>query len=416
MQEHECQSNVSAGKIHVLGLDPIKEKLGDKWKRLSGLVHKLFETAIKDAQSPSDQYVVLDELSYALVFHDLSFEEADRICASISTKVCKALFGEQIDEVSVRSVVSAIKNPPLKEDKLDIGWIEDVLERSGSETIYAQSVQSSSKEPVAIVERNKLRPQPSGIEQIKNAHDELGKCGLQLGFFPIWDLHRGTSSALSLKPFRGSANQPRGIGRFPQLEGEPLIKMEIAVLNGANAYATRLAEANQICAVFVPVSYKMLSGFHARIRYITALQAVHARSSTPLVLQIDAIPSGTPAIRIGELSAMMRFPNTKVTLKFQSLRAIPDFDFQLSVASLDGVMPADSNVSVVEKITSDFVRTASLQKVTTLIEELDTPESVSLARHCNVRFGIGTALSMRSFSGLEDIPKFPLSEQSLWKI
>jgi hypothetical protein len=41
----------AAAKLHVLNLAPIKAKLGGKWPKLSELVHKLFEKAIRDAQS-----------------------------------------------------------------------------------------------------------------------------------------------------------------------------------------------------------------------------------------------------------------------------------------------------------------------------------------------------------------------------
>ena len=38
---------VSTAKLHILQLEPIKEKLGDRWSRLSDLVHKLFEKTLK---------------------------------------------------------------------------------------------------------------------------------------------------------------------------------------------------------------------------------------------------------------------------------------------------------------------------------------------------------------------------------
>src|ERR1700709_2518077 len=59
-------AQVSAAKLHVLQLGPIKDRLGDKWPKLSGLVHQLFEAAIRTAQGPRDHFVRLDELSYVV--------------------------------------------------------------------------------------------------------------------------------------------------------------------------------------------------------------------------------------------------------------------------------------------------------------------------------------------------------------
>ena len=42
-------AQVSAAKLHVLQLEPIKAKMGEKWERLSSLVHKLFEKTLRQA-------------------------------------------------------------------------------------------------------------------------------------------------------------------------------------------------------------------------------------------------------------------------------------------------------------------------------------------------------------------------------
>src|ERR1051326_6186043 len=81
---------VPTAKLHVLGLSPLKDKLGPKWERLSDLVHKLFERAIAKAQRPGDHFVVLDELSYAVTFSNLSLDQADLVCATIAREVCRS--------------------------------------------------------------------------------------------------------------------------------------------------------------------------------------------------------------------------------------------------------------------------------------------------------------------------------------
>jgi len=87
----------SAAKLHVLGIAPLKRRLGPRWERLSALVHRLVEKAIRSAQSPNDHCIILDELSYAVTFGELSIAESSRICATIAREVCEHLFGDQID-------------------------------------------------------------------------------------------------------------------------------------------------------------------------------------------------------------------------------------------------------------------------------------------------------------------------------
>src|SRR4051812_27768863 len=96
---------VPAAKLHVLQLEPIKAKVGERWPRLSLLVHTLFENALKRAQGPLDHFVQVDELSYVVTFHGRSLHETTLACAAIAQEVCARLFGEGAEEVSVRSVV-----------------------------------------------------------------------------------------------------------------------------------------------------------------------------------------------------------------------------------------------------------------------------------------------------------------------
>jgi hypothetical protein len=107
----KMQAKVPAAKLHVLALTPLKEQLGAKWPRLSQLVHKLFETAIARAQGPGDYFAQLDELSYIAIFRNLTVADATQVCATIAREVCLALFGDQVEEVSVRNVVSSITIP-----------------------------------------------------------------------------------------------------------------------------------------------------------------------------------------------------------------------------------------------------------------------------------------------------------------
>ena len=88
------QGQVPAAKLHVLQLEPIKAKLGPKWEKLSALVHTLFEKSLRRAQGPADHFLLVDEMSYVVTFHNLSLEEASLACASVAKEVCDLLFGD----------------------------------------------------------------------------------------------------------------------------------------------------------------------------------------------------------------------------------------------------------------------------------------------------------------------------------
>jgi len=101
-------TTISAAKVHVLQLDPIKQRVGDRWPRLSLLVHKLVHTALQKAQGPRDHFESVGELAYIATFHNLNQQEADAALADIVQKVCEKLWGAGVQEISVRSVVGEV--------------------------------------------------------------------------------------------------------------------------------------------------------------------------------------------------------------------------------------------------------------------------------------------------------------------
>src|SRR5262249_61306207 len=98
-------AQTAAAKLHVLNLGPIKERLGGKWPKLSGLVQKLFETAMRDAQGPSDNFVLIDELCYMVTFNCFTFLDATVACTAVAQKVCENFFSSTCYEVYVCAVV-----------------------------------------------------------------------------------------------------------------------------------------------------------------------------------------------------------------------------------------------------------------------------------------------------------------------
>lgn len=399
-----------AGKVQVLGMAPLKERLGPKWNRLSDLVHKLFETAIRRVQGPSDHFIAVDELSYLVTFRDLSFEETNLACTAIAREACQMLFGDQIGEVTVRSLVAAILAPKGFDLNPSARAIDSVLEARGTETIVAQSVHTGSSGPV-VFPSEKVRPAAAtSFAEIERAHAALEALGVRLGLFPVWELRKASASSVFLVPFVDSGGQRVATGRraLEGLSDEKVTEIEISLLQAAFAYASRVHQEGRLCATGIGVSYATLSMFHSRIRFVTALQKKKTSPSSPLLLKIEQIPDGAPIARIAELVAMFRFPNVRVTVEFQHLNAMPDLDIRIGAAGLGGSLPATVDPEFAERMMTRLAHRVAGQKAFAFIDRLDTPRLLADAQANGIRFGTGAALSSRHLSGLEPLPTFPL--------
>ena len=402
---------VASAKIHVLGLAPLKKKLGPRWDKLSDLVHKLFETAIEKVQGPSDHFMPLDELSYAVTFRDLSLTETNLACIVIAKDVCRLLFGKQIDEIAVRTIVGEIVASAFTDDCKDRALIERLIEQHGTETVVTQSVHAATRHPEVSVLSHPPRPPQLATDQIDLAHHAAANLGAGLGLFPVWELSKATSSSLILAPFTSNAGAIVSCGRraLGSADEKQILEIEIAMLNAAAAYADRVAGAGKICAIAVGVSYETLGGFHSRIRYITALQKIKTQPSTPILLKLEQIPVGTPLARVAELVAMLRAPNIRALLEFQTLMSLPSLDIKLGAIGIGGQMPAGTDHVNALLIAERVARQAANQKAFAFIDRLDTGRLVEAAISCHIRFGTGSAVSSCHFTGLEEIPEFPMT-------
>jgi hypothetical protein len=402
---------VPAAKLHVLGLLPIKNKLGEKWPRLSGLVHSLFEKAISNAQGPSDHFIILDELSYVVSFHHLSMEEAGLACAAIAQEVCKLLFGADVEDISVRSLVGLVSPQLFEAGSAAAAKISELLEQSGGEIIVKRS-DSALVAPRTSV--NSPSPRMEGWSEgkwISRAHQLATSAGRKFGFFPVWDLSKRNSFSLYASLWSGATFKNlipvrrALVGR----DESQIVEMEAALLFAAADYACRFHAAQKICALGIGVSYETMSGFHTRIRYIGLLKTIQTFSNCPLMIRVEQVPKGTPLGRIAEIVAMMSIPNIRVSLEFKEPRTLPEMNIRLGAMGIGCVLPADCDATDAASIAQRLVRGATDQKGFAFLHGLSSPSLLSAARDNGVRVGSGSAIGRgESFTGLEPLPEFPL--------
>jgi hypothetical protein len=402
---------IPAAKIHVLGLGALQIRLGPKWNKLSSYVHKLFESAIVRAQGPSDHFVRLDDLSYAVTFHRLSLAEADLACLAIAKEICQLLFGENIDEISVRNLVGEIASSKIH-DAENLGTvIEEALEESGKETVVTQSVERVPPEPFVWSPSDAPKPSEVRLGKIEAAHALLESIGLQAGFLPIWDLKTDQSSTMFLLPYWGAngiVNMSGGLA-LGSLAEEVRVQVEIALLHAASGFAERLHSEKKVCAVGVGVSHRSLSVLHSRIRYITALSKIKTFTECPVLLKIERVPDGAPQARLAELIAMLKAPNVRCMIEFERADLIPAVDVRLGAIGLGGVLPAGAGFDVARRMAENLARRTQPLKMFAFMNGLDAVPSVDAARLSNIRFGSGEALGIRYASGIGEVPNFPLS-------
>lgn len=408
-KEAPVNITLPAAKLNLLQLEPIKARIGERWPRMSLLVHSLFERALRREQGPHDHFVQLEELSYVVTFHDRSPAEAAAVCSAIAREVCERLFGEGVEEVSVRSVVGEITEDQLSAQVGGVA-IADFLEQTGVEKIVTKSSAPPSQEEECEQAGRAVDARAPG-HAVLEAHSFMEQLGRRLGFFPLWDLKKHSCSVLFLSPVGGkSESAPHAINASAFLPEGPdgdLGKLELRLLRAAGEYAQRVHASQKVCAVGTGVSYDTLSSFSGRVRYITTLKEIHTTPVCPLLLKIESIPQGVHLGRLNEIMNMVAGPNVRFMLEFSE--RIPELESRMGAAGIGAVLADDCPAGRAEAILKSLPNRLLRQQAFGYVSGLNTPALARLAETHNLRFGLGAALSRHHYTGLETVPDFPVS-------
>lgn len=377
---------VPAAKLHVLQLEPIKAKVGEKWPRLAQLVHVLFEKALKRAQGPLDHFVPVGELSYIATFHGRTAEEAAIACASVAREVCELLFGDDAGDIAVRSLVGTVPESHARPD-ISTDIIVETLERTGQEVLIT-----------------KTRGNAGRVEEVRRSRAVATHYPIRL--CPVWDMGKFTSSFLFLSPAGTGADTRR---YDENRDDERFAEQEIRLLQAAGEYAQRVQVAGKICAVGVGVGWQTLSGSSMRQRYVAALKALQAAPNCPLLVKIEGVPMGMPIARLAEMVAMLGAGGVRVLAEFAADISIPDLNIKIGAVGIGTRLPTGCSFEKAQEIMKMLNRRLLRQSAFSFVGGLANRGFVELASEMHVRFGLGAALDKgMHLTGSEQIPDFPL--------
>src|ERR1700759_2575933 len=174
----------SAGKIQMLDLAALKERMGAKWERMAVPVQQFFEAAIRRNLGTGDIFYRSGELSYLMVFRGLSTAETELKCAAISEEVCQRLFGENGESITLRNLIGHMDLTDLPSDAGQVAGLDVRLERDGQEILITRTAAGTgARNRPATADRERrvrLVNRDAGLQRIKAGE-------IAFAYRPIWD-------------------------------------------------------------------------------------------------------------------------------------------------------------------------------------------------------------------------------------
>ena len=179
-----------AGSIHLMGLESLREKLGNRWEAASSRIQQLAEKLLDQHLGPTDAWFRHGNGAYVVVFATLGPEQARLICAKVVEELQTLLLGHADTEtITVHTAVHEIGADVI----FVPARLKDMLDGALHQSI--QAARDAQVSGGAAAGRAAVAPQPVGPLTVK--------------YRPVWDAKRQVLSTYIARCYR---NRP---GRSP---------------------------------------------------------------------------------------------------------------------------------------------------------------------------------------------------------
>ncbi|MBI1216100.1 MAG: hypothetical protein GC185_09820 [Alphaproteobacteria bacterium] len=315
---------ISSGRLQMLGLKKIKNRMGKHWWSLQEAVYGTVEEVIRENIKKGDLYIRYGEETYVLIFADADRTESDLRAKLIADEVRKRLLAlkrPELAELTVRGDASSLREDEI-EDK-DMHAVAGMM----AEPTAAQLAEPPEKP---------ARKAENGGEGESEGESETGegggkkKSGAHLSFespttvktvmveagplsnvsaarqapseftfVPLWDVKRKALTTYLCMP------APRGEGALSPLDwyGEmsecrpysARVELDLLMLEAVSKTMRRMAEAERKLIVVCPVHYDTLYRQESMDRFIRAAQSIPKSLQKCLEILLTGLPAELPA-------------------------------------------------------------------------------------------------------------------------
>ncbi|MBB6252246.1 GGDEF domain-containing protein [Nitrospirillum iridis] len=385
----QSQRTATAGSLHMVGLELLKEKLGARWPAVAGRVIQLTERLLAQTLGPADAWFRYGDERFVVVFAQLGKTEAALVCAGMVENLQKLLLGDgDTAEIRVHSAVDQVDAHVVFQSNSLKNMLDDAAtsataatNTAAATTVAAQAVPPPAPEAAA----SRVMPW-MGL-------DALGPAPLQVVFRPVWDRPHQTLSIHLARAMR-----PRQ-GRLPlwgydcagDESAQKILDLDLDVL--CKALGTYMDTFSNQCRCFlaVPVHFESLATLARRLEYVMAVRTIPTEFMRFLYFYVVGLPHGVPSGRASDIiGALKPFCRTVIAMTEFSGHDLPALA-SAGVKMVHTVLPAGG----VERWGTEifrFAHEAQRLRLSPSMEGLDRISDQAYADAAGIPFQIGDAI------------------------
>lgn len=315
LEQLRKSGSVLAGRVQLIGLDKIRDSLGDRWEEKRDHVLAIATQIIKEQMASPDYWRLVGEASFLLVFARASRAEAELRTATILDRIHRRLLGEgaPFDQVEVKTLVVEVDGRVAFRE---VDAVEILMRALAEEERAAQ---------VAPV------PRPGA--------DPLLPPSLRFRYRPVWQVRKST-----VDTYQCVAEAVTPDGRVMRdyrvlpggMRSSLVSELDERALKCVIADLSELAESgiDPLPSLAVTVHCRTLETPATRQAYLKLCNEIPEALRQHLVFEVAALPSFAPEARIHNFAFLLRAFSRALALRVQDPNHYPASLRQLGIHAL----------------------------------------------------------------------------------
>lgn len=343
------------GQLQFLGLDEVKQHLGDRWEKKKNFIRSLCQRTVKPHIGKSDLCLEYGELGFVILFGDLDDETATIKCGLIKAEILRQLKGDdELTKLNIQTSVGDLttggtSNVNLSDliAKVVAGKSENSADPRADDVPESMKAQRPPTEVFDYSEAQKAHFQKAQWASIKSTlmptpfdlDEEEQNAGLgevDFGFLPLVNQKSGVISIFHCVAVRLDSFD-RIINGHDVLSADgdekSAIELDLLTLARAKIGLMDMTMRKRIALVSIPLSYSTLSRPHARQDFLAGLKTVPAELQRYLVVTLTGFPDGVPTAALSEnvhlIKNHVRGVSARVHPETNSLKSLKEAGIQI---------------------------------------------------------------------------------------
>ncbi|MGY0790552.1 hypothetical protein ACW7BJ_14370 [Azospirillum argentinense] len=293
---------VTAGSVHLIGLDEIRNELGDRWGSVNERVHVYTERMLKKVLSPRDVWFRYGENHYIIVFAQADRKAAQLTCSKVMESLHQALLGHaDTRRITVKTAVVDVGGGVA----LDTARLADLLKDAVHKpegTAAASPPPADGAIPPAIPAAEARRPHRPEMP----ADTITPQSRPKVLFRPVFDVKHKVVSTYCCRTDADTARYLNLMDTFDPEREEAVFDLDMETLSLAVSTYNELYANKFRYAQTIPVHFGTLASSRRRREYIQACRMIPRVLMPFLAFELDGLPAGVPYGRLAEIVAMLR--------------------------------------------------------------------------------------------------------------